>query len=186
VDASNFPSGVVGGALAALLMSWLATRAVRAARFRSGRYVVEYRLPIRLVAWFCLAIGLFAAYAASRASANQRVVAACVSSVMLLAGIGVFLDFHLVHVEFDDEFIYTFSPWRKRRVIPLSAVVGYRYSALNRWHILKTCGYGSIRLSELLSGLGTMCEKWESVLHHGPSNQSLEPAAGRCTKKVGG
>jgi hypothetical protein len=179
MDASNFPSGVVGGTLAALLMSWLAMRVARAARSRSGRYVVEYRLPVRLVAWFCLAIGLFAAYAASRASPNQRIVAACVSSVMLLAGIGVFLDFHLVHVEFDDEFIYTFSPWRKPRVIPWSAVVDYRYSALNRWHILKTRNYGSIRLSELLSGLGTMREKWERVLHHRPSNQSLQPTAGR-------
>jgi len=93
--------------------------------------------------------------------------------------LALFLEFQFVHVEFDKEFIYAFSPWRKRRVIPWSAVVGYSYSAVNRRHILKTRGYGSIRLSDLLSGLGTMREQWQSVLHHEPSNQPLQPTAGR-------
>ena len=90
-----------------------------------------------------------------------------------------FVEMHFVHVEFDENSIYTFAPSRGRHVIPWSDVVGYHYSAVNRWHILKTHGHGSIRLSELLSGLGTMREKWENVLHHETSNQSLEPTAGR-------
>jgi hypothetical protein len=179
VSASNFPSGVVGGVLATLLMTWLATRAVRAARLQGGRYVVEYRLPVRIVGWFCLALGIFIAHAASQTSADQRIIAACVGGVMSVACIAVFVEFHFVHIEFDDQFIYTFSPWRKRRVIPWTAIVGHSYSAVNRWHILKSRGYGSIRLSELLSGLGSMREKWQSVLHHEPSNQSLQPTAGR-------
>jgi hypothetical protein len=173
------PSGVIGGVLAALLVSWLATRAIRSARFRSGRYVVEYCIPVRVAGWFALAVGMFGVYAASRASPDQRVLAACVSGAMFLACVALFLEFHFVHIEFDDEFIYTFSPWRKRRIIPWSSVAGYSYSAVNRWHILKTRGYGSVRLSELLSGLGTMREKWENVLHHKPSNQALQPTAGR-------
>jgi hypothetical protein len=96
------------------------------------------------------------------------VLAACVGGTLLLISLYVFLEAQFVRVEFDDEFIYTFSPWRKRRVIPWCAVAGYSYSAVNRWHILKTRGNGSVCLSELLSGLATMREKWESVLHHKP------------------
>jgi hypothetical protein len=179
VSASNFPSGVVGGMLATLLITSLATRAVSKARVRSGRYIVEYRLPAKVAGWCFLSIGLFIAYAASRASADQLVIAACAGGTFFLLSAYIFLESQFVRIEFDDEFIYTFAPWRRRRVIPWSNVTGYSYSAMNRWHILRTSGYGSIRLSELLSGLGTMREKWQSVLQHGPSNQSLQPTAGR-------
>lgn len=179
MSASNFPSGVVGGLLATLLMSWLVTRAVPTAKVRRGHHVVEYRLPAKIAGWCVAAIGFFIAYAASQASANQRVIAAVVGVLSLLMSVYMLLEVHFVRVEFDDEFIYTFSPWRKRRVIPWSAVVGYSQSALNRWHILKTRGHGSVRLSDLLSGLGTMREKWESVLHPEPPNHALQPTTGR-------
>jgi hypothetical protein len=162
VNASSIPSGVIGGIVATLLLLWLASRAVRAARFRGGRYVVEYGLPVRVAGWFALALGVFIAYAASQASPDQRILAACVGGTLFLACLALFLEFHFVRIEFDDEFIYTFSPWRKRRVIPWSAVSGYSYSAVNHWHILETPGCGSIRLSGLLSGLGTMRDKWEN------------------------
>jgi uncharacterized membrane protein YfcA len=149
--------------MATLLVSWLATRrAVSTARFRNGRYVVEYRLPAKMAGWCCLAVGSFIAYAALHASVNQRVLATYVAGLLFLVSVYIFLETQFVRIEFDDNFIYTFSPWRKRRLVPWSDVVGYSYSAVNRWHILKTRGYGSIRLSALLSGLGTMSERWEN------------------------
>ncbi len=157
------PSGVIGGILATLLMSWLATRVVPAARVRNGRHVVEYRLPAKIAGWFFLALALFIAYAALNAFPEQRILAACVGGTLSLVGLYLFVEVHFVRVEFDDDYIYAFAPWRGRRVIPWSAVVGHSYSAVNRWHILKTRGYGSIRLSDLLSGLGTMREKWEKT-----------------------
>ena len=149
------------------------------ARHRNARYLVEYRLPAKIAGWCFLAIGVFIAYGASRASADQRVIAACVGGTLFLVSLYVFLEAQFVRVEFDDEFIYTFAPWRGRRVIPWSAVTSYSSSGASGWHTLKTRGYGSIHLSALLSGLGTMREKWESVLHHKRSNQSLEPTPGR-------
>jgi hypothetical protein len=115
-----------------------------------------------MAGWCCLAVGSFIAYAALRASAEQRVLAACLGGALFLVSLYIFLETQFVLIEFDDNFIYTFSPWRKRRLVPWSAVVGYSYSAVNRWHILKTRGYGSIRLSALLSGLGTMSERWKN------------------------
>jgi uncharacterized membrane protein YfcA len=184
VSVSSIPSGVIGGVVGILLVSWLATRAVSAARFRNGRYIVEYRLPAKIAGWCCLAVGSFIAYSALHASANQRVLAACVGGVLFFVSLYIFLETQFVRIEFNDTFIYTFSPWRKHRLVPWSTVVDYSYSAVNRWHILKTRGHGCIRLSELLSGLGTMRERWQSVIHSEPSNQSLEPTADRRTERL--
>jgi hypothetical protein len=167
VSVSSIPSGIIGGIVAAVLLSWLASRAVRTARVSDGRYVVEYGRAVKIAGWLGLALGAFIAYAASQVSSDQRVTAACVGGALFVGCVGLFLEFHFVRIEFDDQFIYTFSPWRKRRIIPWSAISGYSYSAATHWHVLKTRGCGSIRLSELLSGLGTMREKWE--------NQSVAP-----------
>jgi hypothetical protein len=161
MDPSSVPGRVIGGVLATLLISWLTTRAVRAARVRNGRYLVEYRLSVKILAWCCFAVGLLGACAASRASANQRVIAVCAGGAFFLGSLYLLLQTHFVRIEFDEEFVFTFSPWRKRRLIPWSAIIGCSHSALNQCHILKTRGYGSIWLSELLSGLGIMREKWE-------------------------
>jgi hypothetical protein len=165
VSSSSLPTGVIGGVLATLLMTWLVTRAIPAARLRSGRYVVEYRLPVKIAGRSFLAIGFFIAYAASRASADQRVLAACVGGTLLLISLYVFLEAQFARVEFDDEFIYTFSPWRKRRVIPWCAVAGYSYSAVNRWHSQDAWQWLS-PFERATVWPRTMREKWESVLHH--------------------
>ncbi len=47
-------------------------------KVRGARCVVDYRLPVKIAAWCCFALGVLAAYGASRASADQRVIAACV------------------------------------------------------------------------------------------------------------
>jgi hypothetical protein len=154
MSSSSVPSGVIGGVLATLLLSWLATRVVPAARLRNGRYIVEYRLAAKIAGWCFLALGLFTAYAAAHASADQRVLAACVGGTLLLVSLYIFLEAHFVRIEFDDQFVYTFAPWRKRRVIPWSAVTGY--SVASGWYVVKTRGYGSVHLSAQLSGLGTM------------------------------
>ena len=153
-------SGVIGSALAASVVWWLAGRAVPEARVINGRYILEYRVPAKVLGWLLTAIGVFVAYAAYHASPEQRVAAAIVGGTFAVMSLYVFLEVQFVRIEFDDAHIYTFGPWRRSRVIPWSAVIGYRYSAVNGWHILKTRGYGSIRLSRLPSGLATMSRKW--------------------------
>lgn len=152
-------TGLIGGIIAALFLGWLANRAQKEARLRSGRRVLEYGRAVRIAGWGFLLLGLFFVYAMAQASEDQAVLAACVGGGMFAAGASLFVEFQLVRIEFDDDAIYTFSPWRGRRVIPWSAVIGYDYSHMNRWHILKTTRHGSIRLSILLSGLGSMAEQ---------------------------
>lgn len=101
----NIVPGVIGGVVAGLLVAWLTTRSVPTARSRNGRFIVEYSLAAKIAAWFLLALGFFIAYAACRASADQRVLAACVGGTLFLAAIVMFIEFHFAHVEFDDNSI---------------------------------------------------------------------------------
>ncbi|HXP34777.1 MAG TPA: hypothetical protein VN827_04455, partial [Chthoniobacterales bacterium] len=135
-------------------------------------FIVQYSLAAKIAACVFLGLGLFIAYAASRASADQRILAACVGGTLFFATLLIFVEFHFVHVEFDENSIYTFSPWRKRRVIPWSAVISYSF----KWHILKTRDYGAIRLSAFMSGLGTMRDQWQNkVLRTQRSSQAPPP-----------
>jgi hypothetical protein len=58
----------------------------------------------------------------------------------------------LTRIEFDDNHIYTFSPWRRSRVIPWSSITGNTYSAFMYWHTLTTNGFGSVRVHDWLAG----------------------------------
>jgi hypothetical protein len=160
----NLAPGIVGGLVAAGLVAWLTRRSKPTARSYNGRFVVEYRLPAKVVAWLFLGVGVFILYAASQASADQKILATCVSGALFLGILAVLLEFHFVRVEFDENFIYTFSPWRRRRVIPWNAVIDYAFSSVNKWHVLKTRGYGLIRMSTMMSGLGSMSERWQAKL----------------------
>jgi hypothetical protein len=151
-------SGIIGAIVAILLVAFLARSARKNARLRSNRHVLEYGRPVKIAGWFFLLLGGFFIYAAAHASADQALLAASVGGALFAGSVVVFLEFHLVRLELDEEAIHTFSPWRRKRVIPWSEVIGYDYSAINNWHILKTGRHGPVRLSVMLSGLSTMEE----------------------------
>jgi len=153
--------GILGAILATILLTWLATRAQRNAKMVGDKKVLAYGLLVRVFGWVFLIISWFIAYTASRASANQIVIAWCVGIAFLLMSLALVVEVHFVRILFNDEFIYTFSPWRPSRKIPWTAISSYAFSDLNKWHILKTTSYGNIRLSILLSGLGTFSQELE-------------------------
>ena len=133
-------SGIIGGIVATLLLGWLASLAKKDAKSCSGRLVLEYGRAVRVTGWFFALLGLFFIYAAAHASEDQTVIAMCVGGSLSAGCMALFLEFHFVRIEFDAESIYLSSPWRRRRVIRWADIVGYSYSNMNRWHILKTCG----------------------------------------------
>ena len=160
-------TGIIAGVISTVLLGWLAGRAQKEAKSRSSRRVLEYGRAVRIAGWCFALFGILILYAAAHASKDQTVIAACVGGGMFIGCMALFAEFHFVRIEFDEDSLYTFSPWRKRRVIPWSDVVGYGYSDMNRWHVLKTSRFGSIRLSVLLSGLGTMAEELKKRKIHG-------------------
>ncbi len=73
--------------------------------------------------------------------------------ILLLLCLAVVLEGTLVRLRYDDLGIHTSSPWRRSRTIPWYAITGYRWSGINKWHILETREYGRVRLSIYLRGL---------------------------------
>jgi hypothetical protein len=118
-----------------------------------------------------LILSVFIIYAASQASQDQTIFARMVSGFFALPGIMLWLEFHLVRIEFDNKLIYTFSPWRTDRVILWEDIIGYAFSDLNQWHILNTSSQGKIRLSVLLSGLVTF---FEALSKHSAGSENKE------------
>jgi hypothetical protein len=149
-------TGIIGDIIATALLGWLAGRAQKAAKSHFGRRVLDYGRVVRIVGWCFALIGILILDGATRASKDQIIVATCAGGGMFIACMALFAEFHFVRTAYDEVSLYTFSPWRKRRVIPWSDVVDYDYSNMNRWHILRTSRFGCIRLSFLLSRFGTM------------------------------
>lgn len=109
---------------------------------------------MRVLAMVCLGIAGFVAYEALHARPDQRLIAYLLSTTMVLGSAYLVLEIFFVRIRFYDAAIYTFSPWRGARKIPWPAITGHSYSTLWHWHILETRGYGKVRLSFYLSGLG--------------------------------
>jgi hypothetical protein len=56
------------------------------------------------------------------------------------------LEVFFVRIAWDDSNIYTRSPWRLPRTVPLSSVQSCDYSVKLRWYRIRTRGHGIVRL----------------------------------------
>lgn len=117
-------------------------------------------LPVFLFSGF-LAFGSVSGYWPLRAIILFRILTPLLFSALALY---LVLEPLLSRVEFDSEYIYTFSPWRGTRTIPWNRVSSCRYSNINQWHVLETDCYGKIRLSGFLCGLADF---WSEMRRQG-------------------
>jgi hypothetical protein len=94
-----------------------------------------------------------------------------------IGAIGVYLclEFFCVRIEFDDECIYTFSPWRARRRIPWDAILQCRHSDLNQWYVLVLRSQGTIRVSRYMCGAEEFLAKLETMRGIKTSGLAPEP-----------
>jgi TRAP-type uncharacterized transport system fused permease subunit len=112
-----------------------------------------------------LMLGGFLLFAASLSSLDQRTLAWCVSGTLAASALYVFLEFFFVRVEFDEMFIYPFSPWRGSRRIPWSDVTFFHFSATCSWYVIHTRSHGTLRVSELMSGIGSFVRRLNETQH---------------------
>lgn len=154
-------SGLIGGIIATILLSVLASRANPKAKETDGRKVITYGVPIKILGWVMMALGGFFVFAASKASQDQTVIAWSVAGTIFFGCLSLWVEFYLVSIEFTSTDIHTRSPWRKKRQIKWEDITEYSYSEINRWYKLKTKSNGIIRLSILLSGLDDFFEELE-------------------------
>jgi hypothetical protein len=157
--------GALGVVVTIVVMAVL-LRTVSASARRSGsRYVLEYGNPMRGLGVAMLVLGAFFLYAASRSSLDQRGIAWAVSSVLAAGGLYIFLEVFLVRIEFDESFIYSFSPWRGGRRIPWTDILSFTFSPLNRWYVIRTRGHATLRVSTFLSGVGRFLQRLRETVH---------------------
>ena len=61
-------------------------------------------------------------------------------------------EFFRTRIEYDARCVFTFSPWRKPRVIPWTVIMTCKHSALKHWSVFDTFGSGSLRVSDFMRG----------------------------------
>lgn len=152
-------SGIIGAVVGTLLLLILLRTVRPSARQSGSRFVLEYGRPMRALGIAMLLLGGFIAYAATRASANQRLLAWIVGGGIGACALYIFLEPFFVRVEFDDLFIYSFLLWRGTRRIPWSDIESYHYSESNRWYVIRTRTHGTLRVSSFLSGMKLFLER---------------------------
>lgn len=134
------------------LLSWFIVRTSRRPKRFGNRSVLLYgRVPrvVILALGAVLPILIIHAYLQGRAGVDVMVFVLVFDALFL----GYMVpELFLTRIEFDDDHIHTFSPWRKSRVIPWSSITGTSYSAFMYWHTLTTDGFGSVRVHDWLEG----------------------------------
>jgi len=149
---------VAGATLGGLLL--LQRLARKEATIRGNRFVLKYGWAWKAFAWFALLFFVFLGVILFSGE-EVKLLTRFLLVAMLLQCSYVLIEAYFWRVEFDEEFIYVFSPWRRLRVIPWSEVTGcaVRFKMLNRWIHLETQKSGVIKFSPFLSGLGTLVEE---------------------------
>jgi hypothetical protein len=158
-------AGIIGAVVTGLLRVVLQRTVRPSARQNGSRHILEYGVPMRSLGVAMLILGGVFLYAASRSSPDQRLFAWLVCGALAASGLYVFLEVFLVRVEFDESFIYPFSPWRGGRQIPWSDVVSCGFSNVNQWLVIRTRNHGTLRVSIFLSGIGSIVERLHQTAH---------------------
>jgi hypothetical protein len=144
----------IGAAVAAAVLSGLLWFFIYqdTARPPRGRVLV-YGPSLKVLGFVCAMGFLAIGYFTWRQDGFESYVPFLICSALVLMGVVLFLEAGFVRIEYGERGIITHSPWRGRREIPWHAIIGYRYSDVNRWHIIETRNHGRIRLSIYLRGL---------------------------------
>lgn len=159
--------GMIGAMIGVCASTWLMLVyakkiAGREAVQREARYILEYSKGPKIAGVLALVFGLLVLIGVFYEALPGRQTAAWTAAALLVPlCLALFLEFWVVQVSFDEQEIHTRSPWRSKRKVPWSDVVSLDYSHLNAWHLVGTRNQGYIRLSILLSGLGTFMPELE-------------------------
>lgn len=82
-----------------------------------------------------------------------------------------------VTIEWDAENIYTRSPWRKPRKIPMAAVTKCEFSIWLQWYRIYTNGLGTIRVHKYMSGIANFLNALPCTTPRWPPPITFQEAA---------
>ncbi|MBI5093440.1 MAG: hypothetical protein HZB26_13495 [Candidatus Hydrogenedentes bacterium] len=160
----DFLFSAVQGLGIALLVHWLVVGANQNARYREGKYIVEYgkrfRLFVLLLGIALVAVTLSFCFRLPFSTRNE-----IIGAVLFF---GAFFGLYLIlanevlrsRIMFDDENIYRLSAWRRVRTTPWAAITGWSESPAK--FVIETQGHDLIRLPgsryRYLSGVPQLIE----------------------------
>jgi hypothetical protein len=157
---TNISAGV--GAIITTLVLLTILRTVRRTPVEvDGKRVLEYDRPMKIVAAVIGACGFGLCADALLAPTRDHTTAVAVVGFLLLT-LSLCLEFFGVRVEFDASSIRTRSPWRPDREIPWSAVERVWFSQAMQWYIVRTNGFGRVRLHVYLNGVESLLREIEA------------------------
>lgn len=168
----------LGPALTGVIVAWMLGYLTRAAQAEAVAREGERRACYpKAMKW--VVIGLWCAVVMIAATLGISVGLESWVAVLLIGGLGLLiLPLHLetfgVEITWDDTMIYTRSPWRKARRIPMEAVRYVDYSSGMQWHRIHTAGYGIVRLHDFLGGGKELLERLAGHEQTPPNAQSAK------------
>ena len=169
----------LGPALSGVIGAWMLRYLIHGAQAESVARAGERR-ACYTKAMKRVVIGLWGAVAMITAMLGISVGLVSWVAVITIGILGLLiLPLHLeafgVEITWDDTTIYTRSPWRKARRIPIEAVRYVDYSSGMQWHRIHTAGYGIVRLHDFLGGGKELLER---LAGHEPKPPTAPSAKG--------
>ncbi len=155
---------IIAGLIAGLVVYLLSTFVKDQPEQIGTLHYVTYGPALKILSAAFFPISAFITYAALQASPDQVVLAAIIASLVWLGTLYVAYDFFFVRLSYDDEFIYHWTPIKRSRKIPWSAVKGVQYASFKQVFNLKTERYGTISVSPYADGCRALVEYAANLL----------------------
>ena len=148
-------TAILSGLLGALIVSaatWWIGRSRPSPSLERGRHICAYGNGARaFVVLLSVLLPSLVLHSYFRGKADLEAVLLVLGFTVVFAGYQG-TEFFQTRIEYDDENIYAFSPWRKDRVIPLKAFGSSKHSGMMYWTAFQTEGFGTVRIHDWLHG----------------------------------
>lgn len=154
IAASKFLAPAITAITVPFALTLFMRSAQRESIAKAGSRTVAYPFSLRLfviAGWLgVIVLWIFGAYLAENADPKNASMIAALFGLLLLP---LHLEVFGVLITWDDANIYTKSPWRKSRSIPLNSILSCDYSVSMQWYRVQTQGYGVVRIHSLTRGI---------------------------------
>lgn len=150
---------IISGLTAALVVYLLSKTVREGPKQRGSRNWVAYGPSYKILSVAFFPLSAFVAYAALQAAPDQKSLALVIAASFGAGTLYLAYEFFFVRLSYDDHFIYHWTPLRRQRQIPWSAVKDLHYSSLTQTFSLKTDGLGDISVSPFADGSLALVER---------------------------
>ncbi|HEV8512657.1 MAG TPA: hypothetical protein VGQ59_05255 [Cyclobacteriaceae bacterium] len=152
-------SGVVGGLLAVVICTYIS----KSVRNSSVHGQLKFGSFLIVLAWLCFAFVLFSVVGLLYIVDMRKSPGDLIPFVGIFIGFGAgaiycFGEYFKTHGSFDDEGIVFSTPWTGQKSEKWESLVSVKFNQTANWYVLTFQSGNKIRLSNLLSGHGSVLD----------------------------